>query len=56
MKLGLYIKERKNRVFVSKITPGSLSARVFEVMDHIMDVDGQPVTDVNVTETVRFSS
>jgi len=56
MKLGLCIKQRQNHVLVSSIKPGTLSARVFEVMDQILDIDGQIVTDVQVTETVRLFS
>uniref|UniRef100_A0A914ELG5 PDZ domain-containing protein n=1 Tax=Acrobeloides nanus TaxID=290746 RepID=A0A914ELG5_9BILA len=49
-KLGLSIKQRRNHVLVSSAKPNTLSARVFEVMDQILDIDGQPVTDTGVTE------
>jgi hypothetical protein len=51
IKLGLCIKQRQNHVLVSRINPGTLSARVFQVLDQILDIDGQPVTDSTVTET-----
>ncbi|KAK0406853.1 hypothetical protein QR680_018845 [Steinernema hermaphroditum] len=47
-KLGLGIKHYQNRVLVSRSDPGSLVASQLRLGDHIIDIDGKPVTDKDV--------
>lgn len=47
-KIGLGIKDFQNRVLVSRCEANSLSAGCLKVGDHIIDVDGQPVSNKKV--------
>ncbi|EFO21591.1 hypothetical protein LOAG_06900 [Loa loa] len=47
-RLGLGIKHYQNRVLVSRCDPGSLSSQQLQVGDHLIDIDGHPVTDKDV--------
>lgn len=47
-KLGLGIKHYQNRVLVSRCDPKSIAAKYLEVGDHLIDIDGKPVTDKDV--------
>jgi hypothetical protein len=44
-RLGLGIRHFQNRVLVSRTDEGSLSAAVLNIGDHLIDVDGVPVSD-----------
>uniref|UniRef100_A0A0K0DAD5 PDZ domain-containing protein n=1 Tax=Angiostrongylus cantonensis TaxID=6313 RepID=A0A0K0DAD5_ANGCA len=54
-KLGLGIKHFQNRVLVSRCDPGSLSATQL-VGDHIIDIDGVPVTDKDVARDLLIKA
>ncbi|KAH7720831.1 PDZ domain-containing protein [Aphelenchoides avenae] len=47
-RLGLGIKHFQNRVLVSRCDPGSLASEHLQLGDHIIDVDGKPVTHKDV--------
>ncbi|GMS98909.1 hypothetical protein PENTCL1PPCAC_21084, partial [Pristionchus entomophagus] len=51
-KLGLGIKHFQNRVLVSKTEPASISAENLKIGDHIVDINGQPVTDKDVARGI----
>ncbi|KAF8383655.1 hypothetical protein PRIPAC_72797 [Pristionchus pacificus] len=51
-KLGLGIKHFQNRVLVSKTDPASISAECLKIGDHIVDINGQPVTDKDVARGI----
>lgn len=55
-KLGLGIKDYQNRVLVSRCDVGSLAAKYFQLGDHIIDVDGQPVTNKDVCRDLVIKS
>ncbi|KAK6725917.1 hypothetical protein RB195_004314 [Necator americanus] len=55
-KLGLGIKHFQNRVLVSRCDPGSLSATQLAVGDHIIDIDGVPVTDKDVARDLLIKA
>ena len=44
-KLGLSIKSYQNRVLVTSIAEGSRAEGNIQPLDHIIDVEGMPVTD-----------
>ncbi|KAK6033030.1 PDZ/DHR/GLGF domain protein [Ostertagia ostertagi] len=55
-KLGLGIKHFQNRVLVSRCDAGSLSATQLAVGDHIIDIDGVPVTDKDVARDLLIKA
>ncbi|TKR60509.1 hypothetical protein L596_027745 [Steinernema carpocapsae] len=55
-KLGLGIKHYQNRVLVSRADPGSLAATQLLVGDHIIDIDGKPVTDKDVARELLLKA
>ncbi|KHJ95712.1 PDZ/DHR/GLGF domain protein, partial [Oesophagostomum dentatum] len=55
-KLGLGIKHFQNRVLVSRCDVGSLSATQLAVGDHIIDIDGVPVTDKDVARDLLIKA
>ncbi|KIH44912.1 hypothetical protein ANCDUO_25055, partial [Ancylostoma duodenale] len=55
-KLGLGIKHFQNRVLVSRCDPGSLSSTQLAVGDHIIDIDGVPVTDKDVARDLLIKA
>ncbi|VDP09924.1 unnamed protein product [Heligmosomoides polygyrus] len=55
-KLGLGIKHYQNRVLVSRSDPGSLSSTQLAVGDHIIDIDGVPVTDKDVARDLLIKA
>uniref|UniRef100_A0A1I8A5T3 PDZ domain-containing protein n=1 Tax=Steinernema glaseri TaxID=37863 RepID=A0A1I8A5T3_9BILA len=55
-KLGLGIKHYQNRVLVSRADPGSLAASQLAVGDHIIDIDGKPVTDKDVARELLLKA
>ncbi|VDO72758.1 unnamed protein product [Heligmosomoides polygyrus] len=55
-KLGLGIKHFQNRVLVSRCDPGSLSATQLAIGDHIIDIDGVPVTDKDVARDLLIKA
>jgi len=55
-KFGLGIKHFQNKVFVSRVDEGSLSALALVVGDRIVDVNGAPVSDKNVARTMLLRS
>ncbi|VDN29473.1 unnamed protein product [Gongylonema pulchrum] len=56
MKLGLGIKHYQNRVLVSRCDPNSLAAQHLLVGDHLIDIDGRPVTDKDVCRELLLKS
>ncbi|VDK54792.1 unnamed protein product [Anisakis simplex] len=55
-KLGLGIKHYQNRVLVSRCDPNSLSAQSLQIGDHLIDIDGTPVTDKDVCRQLLLKS
>uniref|UniRef100_A0A1I7X8J4 PDZ domain-containing protein n=1 Tax=Heterorhabditis bacteriophora TaxID=37862 RepID=A0A1I7X8J4_HETBA len=55
-KLGLGIKHFQNRVLVSRCDPGSLVCSQLQVGDHIIDIDGFPVTDKDVARDLLIKA
>ncbi|KAK6759102.1 hypothetical protein RB195_016365 [Necator americanus] len=56
LRFGLGIKHYRNMVIVSKVEKGTLSADAMKVGDHIIDVNGIPVTDKNVAKSLIIRS
>ena len=52
----LGIKHYQNRVLVSRCDPGSLAASQLILGDHIIDIDGKPVTDKDVAREFLLKS
>ncbi|VDN38054.1 unnamed protein product [Gongylonema pulchrum] len=55
-KLGLGIKHYQNRVLVSRCDPNSLASQQLQVGDHLIDIDGRPVTDKDVCRELLLKS
>lgn len=55
-RLGLGIKHYQNRVLVSRCDPGSLASQQLQVGDHLIDIDGRPVTDKDVCRELLLKS
>uniref|UniRef100_A0A915PUZ2 PDZ domain-containing protein n=1 Tax=Setaria digitata TaxID=48799 RepID=A0A915PUZ2_9BILA len=55
-KLGLGIKHYQNRVLVSRTDQNSLASQQLLVGDHIIDIDGRPVTDKDVCRELLLKS
>ncbi|KAM3727990.1 InaD-like protein [Dirofilaria immitis] len=55
-KLGLGIKHYQNRVLVSRCDPNSLASQQLQVGDHLIDIDGHPVTDKDVCRELLLKS
>uniref|UniRef100_A0A8R1TQH0 PDZ domain-containing protein n=1 Tax=Onchocerca volvulus TaxID=6282 RepID=A0A8R1TQH0_ONCVO len=55
-KLGLGIKHYQNRVLVSRCDPDSLASQQLQVGDHLIDIDGHPVTDKDVCRELLLKS
>uniref|UniRef100_A0AAF5PSS0 PDZ domain-containing protein n=2 Tax=Wuchereria bancrofti TaxID=6293 RepID=A0AAF5PSS0_WUCBA len=55
-KLGLGIKHYQNRVLVSRADQNSLAAQQLLIGDHIIDIDGRPVTDKDVCRELLLKS
>uniref|UniRef100_A0A7E4W070 PDZ domain-containing protein n=1 Tax=Panagrellus redivivus TaxID=6233 RepID=A0A7E4W070_PANRE len=45
--LGISVNSHEGIVVISRVEPGSLAARKFEVSDIVIDIDGEPVHDKN---------
>lgn len=50
MKFGLAIKTRDNRVTVSEVREPSICAAHLKVLDHLVYIDGQRVTQAEVAQ------
>uniref|UniRef100_A0A0R3S1Q8 PDZ/DHR/GLGF domain protein n=1 Tax=Elaeophora elaphi TaxID=1147741 RepID=A0A0R3S1Q8_9BILA len=55
-RLGLGIKHYQNRVLVSRCDTGSLASQQLQVGDHLIDIDGHPVTDKDVCRELLLKS
>ncbi|KAH7726866.1 PDZ domain-containing protein [Aphelenchoides avenae] len=55
-KFGLGIKHFQNKVFVSRVDDGSISAKTLILGDRIVDVNGDPVSDKDVARTMLVKS
>ncbi|CAD5224640.1 unnamed protein product [Bursaphelenchus okinawaensis] len=55
-KFGLGIKHFQNKVLVTRVDPGSLSAKSLVAADRIVDVNGKPVTDKDVARALLLQS
>lgn len=55
-RLGLGIKDFMNRVLVSRTEDRSLAAAQLKVGDHLIDIDGTPVTDQNVAKQLLLNA
>jgi len=55
-KFGLGIKHFQNKVLVSRVDEGSLSAKALALGDRIVDIDGAPVTDKDVARNMILRS
>ncbi|VDN02919.1 unnamed protein product [Thelazia callipaeda] len=55
-KLGLGIKHYQNRVLVSRCDSNSLASQQLQVGDHLIDIDGHPVTDKDVCRELLLKS
>ncbi|KAI6196601.1 hypothetical protein M3Y94_01128900 [Aphelenchoides besseyi] len=55
-KFGLGIKHHQNKVFVSRVDDGSLSARALMLGDRLIDVNGNPVSDKDVARDLLLRS
>ncbi|CAJ0586731.1 unnamed protein product, partial [Mesorhabditis spiculigera] len=56
LKFGLGIKHYQNKVIVSKVDDGSLSALHLKVLDRIWDINGQAVSDKDVCRDLLVKS
>ncbi|KAK0405997.1 hypothetical protein QR680_018307 [Steinernema hermaphroditum] len=55
-KFGLGIKHHQNKVLVSRVDEGSLSAKALIQGDRIIDINGDPVSDKDVARTLLVKS
>jgi hypothetical protein len=55
-RLGLTIRSYQNRVLVSQIDAGSRSSEVIQRLDHIIDINADPVTDKKVADDLITQS
>jgi len=55
-KFGLGIKHFQNKVLVSRVDAGSLSAKSLALGDRIVDINGTPVTDKDVARNMLMRS
>uniref|UniRef100_A0A1I7Z343 PDZ domain-containing protein n=1 Tax=Steinernema glaseri TaxID=37863 RepID=A0A1I7Z343_9BILA len=55
-KFGLGIKHHQNKVLVSRVDEGSLSAKALVQGDRIIDINGDPVSDKDVARTLLLKS
>ncbi|TKR72628.1 hypothetical protein L596_020046 [Steinernema carpocapsae] len=55
-KFGLGIKHHQNKVLVSRVDEGSLSAKALILGDRIVDINGDPVSDKDVARTLLLKS